>query len=255
VQDIAFQIGNFPVYWYGIFVAAGFLAAFWTASKRAPLAGISSEVMAGLVPWIIVGAIIGARLLYVITYWQQDFAGKPFIEVFRIRSGLVFYGGLIGASVATILYTRKHKLSLWKTADVAAPSIALGHVFGRLGCFMSGCCYGRSCDLPWAVRFPEDHWTAGAPVHPTQLYESGLNLLLFFGLAWLFRRRRFDGQVFATYLVAYAVLRAFVESFRGDYPSYLLGVLTPAQIVSVGILAAGLFLFWLLPRPAEPKQA
>jgi phosphatidylglycerol:prolipoprotein diacylglycerol transferase len=147
------------------------------------------------------------------------------------------------------------KLPLWKLADTMAPSIALGSAFGRIGCLMNGCCYGRACDLRWAITFPPPHAKAGIPLHPTEIYDSLLNLAFYFFLAWLFRRRKFDGQVFATYLVGYAILRSFVEYFRGDYPvHYLGGWATPAQVVSIGIVAGGLALFFLLPRP-QPKQS
>jgi phosphatidylglycerol:prolipoprotein diacylglycerol transferase len=251
VHPVAFQIGGFSVYWYGIFAAIGFLTAFHMAGKRAPGAGLTVESVMNIAPWIIAGAIIGARILYVISYWKQDFADKPFWEILMIRrSGLVFYGGLVGSCLATILYCRIKKLPLWRMADVISPSIALGHVFGRIGCVMTGCCYGRPTNLPWAIRFPADHWTHGVPVHPTQIYESFLNLCLYLSLAALFKRRRFDGQVFAAYLIGYAFLRAFTEMFRGDYQvHYLGGIATPGQTVSIGILLIGITLWWCLPRP------
>ena len=262
MHNIAFEIGGLTIYWYGIFAALGFLIAFWTAARRAPRDGISSESIVDLAPWLIAGAIVGARLYYVIYYWNEEFAGKPLSEILMIRrSGLVWYGGLIGASLATILFARRKKLALWKIADIIAPSIALGHVFGRIGCLMTGCCYGKPTDVPWAIHFPHDHWTKGVGVHPTQIYESFLNLLLFLGLAWLHRRKRFDGQVFAAYLIGYAVLRAFVEMFRGDYAvHYLANLLTPAQLVSLLILITGLLLFWRLssskpgPSVAAPRR-
>jgi phosphatidylglycerol---prolipoprotein diacylglyceryl transferase len=257
MHPIAFQIGPLSIHWYGVMVALGFLAGLWTAGRRALLVGIHSEKVVDLGPWLIGGALVGARTLYVLSYWQESFAGRPVGEIFAIwKGGLVFYGGLIGATAAGILYAWLKKLPLWKLADVVAPSIALGYVFGRIGCLLNGCCYGRACSLPWAIRFPEGHEThpvgqAATPVHPTELYESLLNLGLFLGLAWLFRRKKFDGQVFGTYLVCYAVLRSFVETFRGDYPvHYLGGWATPAQLVSLGILTAGVALLWLLPRPA-----
>jgi phosphatidylglycerol:prolipoprotein diacylglycerol transferase len=172
------------------------------------------------------------------------------------KGGLVYYGGLMGASLACILYTRIKKLPLWKVADILAPSIALGYVFGRIGCLLNGCCYGRACSLPWAIRFPADNPLNPPthPVHPTEVYESLLNLGLYAVLAWLFRRKKFDGQVFSVYLVSYALLRSFVEMFRGDYPEYYLGGwVTPAHLVSIAILVAGLVLLRLLPRP-EAKQ-
>lgn len=169
------------------------------------------------------------------------------------RGGLVYYGGLLGAALACILFCRRHQLALWQVADVLTPSIALGYFFGRLGCLMNGCCFGRACSLPWAIRFPESHATAGAAVHPTQIYDSVLSLLLYLALAWLYRRKKFDGQVFAVYLVCYAVTRSVVEVFRGDYPeAHRHGGLTPAHLVSVGIVVAGAVLFIALRR-LSPK--
>lgn len=259
MHPIAFRLGWLTIHWYGVMVALAFLAGLWTASRRGLRDGIPPEKIIDLGPWLILGGILGARVLYVISYWKDQFAGKPLGEIFMVwHGGLVFYGGLVGASLAGIHYLRRKKLPLWKVADVVAPSIALGYVFGRIGCLLNGCCYGRYCALPWAIRFPEGHEThlAGSPatpVHPTQIYESLLNLGLYAALAWLYRRKKFDGQVFGAYLVGYAVLRSFVEMFRGDYPAsqhYLGGWATPAHLVSFAILAAGLALLLVLPRPA-----
>ncbi len=257
MHPIALQLSStFAIHWYGVMVALGFLAGLWTASRRSVRDGIPGERITDLGPWIIVGAILGARILYVVSYWREQFAGKPFYEVFMIQhGGLVYYGGLIGAILAVIWYCRRKKLSMWKTGDVLAPSIALGHVFGRIGCLLNGCCYGRVCSLPWAIHFPPGHETYPNGVHPTEIYESLLNLCLYGALAWLYRRKKYDGQVFATYLVSYALIRSFVEIFRGDYPTYqyLWGWVTPAHLVSFGILVAGLVLFSVLPRPAAKQ--
>jgi phosphatidylglycerol:prolipoprotein diacylglycerol transferase len=139
---------------------------------------------------------------------------------------------------------------------VLAPSIALGSVFGRWGCLMNGCCYGRPTTLPWGIQFPSDHPTWPNHVHPTEIYDSLLNLGLYLFLAWLFRRKKFDGQIFALYLICYAVLRAFVEFYRGDYPPPALywGWVTPGQLTGIGILAAGLLLLWKLPRRLVPMR-
>ena len=221
MHPIALQLGPLSIHWYGVMVALAFLAGLWTASRRGLRDGIAAEKIVDLGPWLIVGAILGARTLYVVSYWRESFAGKPLEEIFMVwKGGLVYYGGLVGASIAGILYTRLKKLPLWKVADIVAPSIALGYVFGRIGCLLNGCCYGRACNLPWAIRFPADNplQPPTFPVHPTQIYDSLLNLGLYAFLAWLYRRKKFDGQVFGVYLVCYAVLRSFVEMFRGDYP-------------------------------------
>lgn len=257
MHSIAFRIGSLTIHWYGVLVAMGFFAGLWTASRRARLVGITAEQVFDIGPWLIVGGIAGGRILYVISYWREQFAAKPFPEIFMIQhGGLVFYGGLIGAVTAAIIYLLLKKLPMWKMADILAPSIALGYAFGRIGCLMNGCCYGRACSMPWAIHFPLDHATHGAPVHPTEIYDSLLNLAFYCFLAWLFRRKKFDGQVFAIYLIGYAVLRSFVEYFRGDYPVYYGGWATPAQLISAGILAAGLLLFFLLRRqPHLPAEA
>lgn len=262
MHPTAFQLGGFTLHWYGVLVALGFVAGLWTASRRAPRLGITGETIADLGPWLILGGIVGARVLYVVSYWDRSFAGKPLWEIFAIHhGGLVFYGGLMGAVLCTLIFVRWRNLPLWPLADVLAPSIALGHAFGRLGCLMNGCCYGRQCDLPWAIQYPANPDLPPHPVHPTQIYEASLNLALYAGLAWLCRRRKFDGQVFAVYLVAYALLRSFVEVFRGDYPARTFGLLTPAHWVSVLIFVGGVVLWWKLPRklaaapaPAKPTK-
>jgi phosphatidylglycerol:prolipoprotein diacylglycerol transferase len=266
MHDIAFKLGPLTIHWYGILVAMGFLAGLWTAGRRARLEGISAERVYDLGPWLILGGIAGGRILYVISYWNEDFVGRPFWNVFMVQQGgLVFYGGLIGATIGAMIYLRLKKLPVWKMADILAPSVALGSAFGRIGCLMHGCCFGRVCSLPWGVVFPKNspawdlQFQAGKigqndralPVHPTEIYDSVLNLCFYFFLAWLFRRKKFDGQVFAVYLIGYAILRSFVEYFRGDYPVYYLGGwATPAQLVSIGIVLGGALLLFLLPRPA-----
>ena len=255
MQQIAFQAGPITIHWYGLLLAIGFIAGLWTASRRAARDRIAPEKILDSGAWLILGGILGARALYVVSYWDRLFTdplfpNAPWTEIFMVqRGGLVFYGGLIGATLAGFIYVRKNQLPLWKFADALAPSIALGYVPGRLGCLMNGCCYGRETSLPWAIHFPVAHETRGLGVHPTQVYDLLLNLVLYFALAWLYRRKKFDGQVFASYLICYAITRSVVEAFRGDYPvHYLGGIATPAHLVSVGILAAGSILYWKLSQ-------
>jgi phosphatidylglycerol:prolipoprotein diacylglycerol transferase len=251
VHRIAFQFGSFTVTWYGVLVASGFMAGLWTASRRALRDHIHPETIFDLGPWLLLGVIAGARTLYVVSYWKEDFAGLPITEIFMVQhGGLVFYGGLIGASLACVLFAWRKRLPLWRLADVLAPSIALGSFFGRWGCLTYGCCYGRPTSLPWGIQFPKginNSWPNY--VHPTEIYDSTLNLGLYLFLAWLYRRKKFDGQVFALYLICYAVFRSFVEVFRGDYtPVHYWGWLTPGQLAGIGIIAAGAILLWKLPR-------
>lgn len=273
MNPIAFKIGSFSIYWYGVLVAAGFLAGLWTAGRRSVHDGLDEKAVADLGVWIIIGALLGSRLLYVITFWEDQFAGRPLGQWFNIRQGgLVFYGGFIGAAAAVILHTRFHgKKPLWKIADAFAPSIPLGHALGRLGCLMFGCCYGKICDpsLPWAIEFPaesnafarhlaQDHIAGDAllslPVHPSQVYSALLNFALYGFLAWFYRRKSFDGQVFGIYLLGYAGVRFGVEFFRGDYPAkqLALGWVTPGQQASVWILVIGAALLFFLARKNRP---
>jgi len=238
-------------------IALAFLFGLWTATLRARREKISGEHIADITLWLMAGGIIGARVAYVTTYWREEFADQPFSEVFMIQhGGLVYYGGLIGAIIGATIFIRWKKMPFWKTADVLAPSIALGNVCGGTGCLLNGCCYGRPTDLPWGISFPADNplHPPVTPVHPTQIYDALLNFGVYLFLAWLFRRKKFDGQIFSTYLLCYAVTRSFVEYFRGDYSElhYHLG-LTPAQWISVPIFVAGLALAAILSRRAPAK--
>jgi phosphatidylglycerol:prolipoprotein diacylglycerol transferase len=264
LKPILFTVGDFSLHSFGVLVALGFMAGLWVASRNAMRVGINGEFIYDLAPWLIGGGLLGARVLYVVSYWDRDFAGEPLGEVFAVwRGGLVFYGGLIGATGLAVIRLRMLKQPVWRVADCLASGIALGHVFGRLGCLANGCCYGRPADAPWAVHYPRGHETfpiaalTPTAVHPAQLYEAALNLAFFGALLWLFRRRRFDGQVFAGYLIGYAFIRAVAELFRGDYSQQsapLIGVFTPGQKTSVLILACGLSLWWWLRKPPEPSQ-
>lgn len=276
MHPIAFKLGPLTIHWYGVMIALAFLVGLWTASRRAPRNGVSGEKIVDAGVWILLGAIVGARFLYVVSYGDMVF-DKPLFpraawtEVFMVqRGGLVYYGGLIGASLACIIYARVQKLPLWKLADIFAPSVALGYVFGRIGCFLNGCCYGRACELPWAVRFPNQsdiwkkHFDSGlaegngpsAPLHPTQIYDALLNFGLYAGLAWLFRSKKFDGQVFAVYLLCYAVTRSIVETFRGDYAvAQIRGGLTPAHLISIGIFLTGVVFYVVLRQRKAPTNS
>ena len=236
-------------------IALGFLAGLWTATRRARRVNVHAEIISDITFCLMLGAIIGARAVHVLTYWQAEFAGKPVVEIFAIwNGGLVFYGGLVGATITGTAYLLWKKLPVWKMIDVLAPSIPLGSVFGRIGCLLNGCCFGRICDLPWAIHYPSGHETHGAGVHPAQIYDALSNLLLYLGLAWLFRRRKIDGQIFALYLIGYAVARSISELFRGDYASaeYTAG-LTPAQLTSAPVFITGIVLWLWLARRARAK--
>ena len=248
MHPIAIKLGPIAIHWYGVLVAAGFLAGLWTASIHGRTIGIKTEVIMDFGIWMIVGGIVGARTFYVISNWEEF--SSNLLEIVRVdHGGLVFYGGFLFAALAAIWFVRRNKLNFWQLADACAPSVALGHAFGRLGCFMNGCCYGKACSLPWAVRFPLDHETHGMPVHPTQIYESIGNLVIFAGLWLFYPKRKFDGQVFWLYVFVYALLRFTDEFFRGDYTEYFFGNrLAPGQMMAVLMAAAAAVFLWRMPR-------
>lgn len=248
MHPVLFRFGDITLYTYGMFVGLGFISALWFATRSASRYGIDPPVISDIFLVIIVSSILGARLLYVVQN-ASAYRDDP-LSVFKFwNGGLVFYGGFIGALIATVLYCRIKKLAVWLTADLLAPAIALGHAVGRVGCFFAGCCYGKECHLPWAVIFhdPESLAPTGIELHPTQLYSVITNVMLFLFLLWLRKRSRFDGMVFWVYILCYGLLRSFVEFFRGDLRgTFLMDTLSFSQ--GVGILmsmAAVIMLIYL----------
>lgn len=232
-------IGPIPIRMYGLMIGLGFLISIGLAARRAKKEGINPELILDMGVYLLLAAIVGSRILYVLTT-PQEFTRNP-LEMFAIwKGGLVFYGGLLAAVPVGIWYVKKHALPVWKTADIMAPSIALAHVFGRLGCFFAGCCYGAPCSGPACITFSDPHSLAplGIPLFPTQLMESAGEFLIFGLLLALWRYRRFDGQLFALYLIFYAILRFIIEFFRGDVARgvYFGGMISTSQIIAILIV-------------------
>ncbi|MDA8078427.1 MAG: prolipoprotein diacylglyceryl transferase [Nitrospiraceae bacterium] len=231
---VLIKIGPFTLHTYGFLIAIGFLVALGIAVMRAKRAGLSPEKITDIGFYSLLAAIVGSRLFFVGQNWSF-FSSRP-LEIVKIwEGGLVFYGGVLLAVPTALWYTRKQGLPLWKTADVWAPSIAIGHAIGRLGCFCAGCCYGKPADsLSWAVTFthPETLAIRGVPLHPAQLYESGAEFLNFLVLIFLGRRASFDGRLFWVYILNYSIIRSVVEVFRGDE---VRGFLLPGVSTSQGI--------------------
>jgi phosphatidylglycerol:prolipoprotein diacylglycerol transferase len=234
MHPILFRLGPLTIHTYGFLVAAGFLLALVLAVRHARNEGISSNRLVDLGFYILLAAIIGSRLFFIII--NAGYYIKNPLDIFKIwEGGLVFYGGVLLAVPTAIWYMKKNGLGIWRTADVFAPSIAIGHALGRLGCFFAGCCYGKSAEsLPWAVTFtdPESLAQIGVPLHPTQLYESAGEFINFLILITLRKYKSFNGQLFITYLLFYSSLRFVVEFFRGDINR---GFIIPQLSVSQGI--------------------
>ena len=244
MHPVLFHIGSFAIHTYGVLVAAGFLLGLTLAGRRAQQDGIEPRHINDLGIWLIVAGMGGAKVFHIVFCWDESIKAWHTEGLRSLREGFVFYGGFIAAIGATIFFAYKRRLPLWRIADICAPLVALGHAFGRLGCFFNGCCYGKPSHLPWAVRFPDNHLMHGTPVHPTQLYEVLGNLALFAVLSALYRRKRFDGQIWWWYVLAYGALRFAIEFYRGDYEVHYLGVFTIAQIIAVALMLVAAVGLW-----------
>ncbi|MBU0573980.1 MAG: prolipoprotein diacylglyceryl transferase [Candidatus Margulisbacteria bacterium] len=209
MYPILLNIGPVTIYSYGLMIALAFAAGILIAIKAAKREGVSTEAVLDITLAVIISAIVGARIFYIIEFWR-DFSVDPLSMFMVWHGGLVFYGGLLFAIVAVIIASRIKNILLWKTLDIAAPAAALGYAIGRIGCFLNGCCYGVICDLPWAVKFPE---LLGRR-HPTQIYASICGLLIFAVLMYLGKRKMFNGQVFLAGVFLYSIYRFNIEFIR-----------------------------------------
>ena len=260
-----FRIGSFPINTYGVFLALAFLCAILVAVKLATRDGLPRERIYDLCLWMLLGGLVGSKILMLFT--EPEYRSDPLqlISLDFLRSGGVFYGGLIGAILVGYLLMKRYKLPWWKTADACAPGIAIGNFFGRQGCFAAGCCWGKPTDLPWGVKFSElGHEITGVPtdayLHPTQLYESFAMLLVFGFLFWLHKRKRFDGQVVLTYALLYSVIRFAIEFVRDDPRGDILGLttltgLSTSQLISIVIGISSLIILIIRLKTRENPTA
>jgi phosphatidylglycerol:prolipoprotein diacylglycerol transferase len=256
-------LGGLSIFGYGAMLVLAFISSTWLAWWRARRERLDPEIIMDMAFWVFLFGMVGARLFYCIEYWGTEI--KTVWEVVQYwKGGIVFYGGLIGSVIAFFVYRRLRPFPLRPYMDVLAPSIAIGIFFGRLGCFLNGCCYGRACELPWAVSFPRPsppwshQWALGLipesalqslPVHPTQIYSAldGLVLLLLLSAFYPFRRR--DGEVMGLLMVTYPISRFLIEFLRDDEGAFF-ARLTISQNISVALLLTGVvFWGWLLRQP------
>lgn len=262
-----FRIGSFPINTYGVFLALAFLTAILITVKLASRDGLPREKVYDLCLWMLLSSLLGSKILMLFT--EPEYRDHPWqlLSLDFLRSGGVFYGGLIGAIVAGYFLMRRYNLPWWKTADACAPGIALGNFFGRQGCFAAGCCWGKPTSLPWGVKFTElGHEITGVPtdtyLHPTQLYESFAMLIVFVFLLLLHKRRRFNGQVILSYALLYSVIRFSIEFLRNDPRGDVFGLtsltgLSTSQIISIVVGLAALItliLRWQKNNAAEQNN-
>ncbi|MCK4261889.1 prolipoprotein diacylglyceryl transferase [bacterium] len=237
MHPILFKIGPICIYSYGAMLALAFFSGIMLVRRQAMREGIDGERILDLGFVILISAIVGARLLFVILN-IKDYLAHPG-QIFMLhRGGLIFYGGLFLALVSGIWYLRRKQMKVLKVADLVIPYVALGQAVGRIGCLLNGCCYGFPGNLPWAITFPPNspahsHFL-DASLHPTQAYHLLANLFIFIVLIKLRRRSRYHGQILLSYLLLYSFFRFLIEFLRGDNPRILFQ-LTISQLISLAI--------------------
>lgn len=250
MYPILFKFESLAIYTYGLMLAIAFFTGITIARKEASRTGQDSEKIIDLSFYILIAAIAGSRLLYVITT-PEIFIEDP-VEIFRIwNGGLVFYGGFIAAMIVAIIYLKKAKLEIWQTGDVMAPGLVAGQAIGRIGCFFAGCCYGKICDLPWAITFnhPESLAPQGLPLHPTQLY-SAISDFSIFVFLWFFRKKkRFHGQIFWFYVLLYGITRPVIEVYRGDFRGQTyFDLFSISQVIGIALACIAAFMLMKLSK-------
>lgn len=225
-----FKIGNFTIYTYGVLVAIGFFVGIQYVVKYSKNI-INKQQIYDFLFYLILAGIVGARLFYVLLDLSY-YVSHP-LEIIQVwKGGLVYYGGFIATLIFAFIYCKNKKINIVKLIDIFAPALALGHFFGRIGCFFSGCCYGKNTDCFLAISHK----------HPTQLYESFGNLIIFFILHNLLKKFHKDGYIFILYMLLYSVLRFSIEFFRGDDRGLFIFGLSIAQNISIIIFIVSIAL-------------
>ena len=235
MHPLLLKVGPFSFYSYGFMISMAFVAAIALSYFLAKKVQIDPDRVFDFGLFILIGSIIGARLFYVVLYWNELHSPA---EIFMVwNGGLVFYGGLVFAILSVLLAAKIYNIKSLDILDVATPATALGYAIGRIGCFLNGCCYGSECSLPWAVRFPE---VLGLR-HPTQIYSSISGLIIMGILLIIFYRRSFPGQIFSSGIVLYGIYRFIIEYFRTNAQVFY--GLTAAQLFSGFLVVLGIGLY------------
>lgn len=241
MKNELFSIGPFTVYGYGLMIAIGILAAYVTAEYRAKKHGLDPDKIFYLVIWAVVGGFAGAKVLYFLTR-LKDIMENPRV-LLDLADGFVVYGGIIGGIFSAMAYCKIKKMPFLKYFDLVMPSVALAQGFGRIGCFLAGCCYGRETDSALGIVFHNSNYAPnGVKLLPMQLISSGLDFMLCIVLILLDRKKKGDGQIAGFYLVLYSIGRFILEFYRGDLIRGNVGALTTSQFIAIFVALAGVIL-------------
>ena len=233
-------IGPFTIHGYGLMIGIGVIAAYLTAEYRARKLKLDADQIFSLVIWCLVFGGLGSKLLYCLTMLDVILADPPYL-LHSLANGWVVYGGLIGGVLGGFLFCCYKKINFLSYFDLALPSVALAQGFGRIGCFLAGCCYGRPTDSTIGITFTNSAYAPnGISLIPTQLISSGLDFLHFFVLLYIARHKKAEGQVGGFYLIFYSIGRFILEYFRGDMERGSVGELSTSQFIAIFTLIAGI---------------
>ncbi len=255
MHPILLKTSFFTIHTYGFFMALAFLISLRVLLYRAKKRKIEEEIIYDLTLIILISGIIGARILE--GFINFSFYISNPMEIFKIwKGGLFFYGGLIAAILSTIIFIFKKRLDLWKTADLYAPVIALGHSIGRIGCFCAGCCYGKVTSSWCGVVFRNPYSLAplGIKIHPTQIYSSVGNFMIFLFLLQMEKYKRYKGKIFLFYIVYYSIFRFFIEFWRGDERGATIGCFSVLQVISLIIFCVAIGICYRFKNNQKEKN-
>lgn len=242
---------------YGVLLAFSFSLAYFTSIRRAKALNEDPRHVENLFLVIISASIVGSRLFHVLFEEPSYYFAHPEKILAVWEGGYTFYGALLMGLFGIAVYVRVQKIDFLGWADICTPACTFGLFIGRIGCFLAGCCWGKQCDLPWAVTFtnPESFTNLkNVPLHPSQLYESFSALLLWFYLEWRYKRQTYRGQIFLHAITVYAVIRFLIEYSRGDeYRGYVLnGLVSYSQLVSLSIIPFSVFAMFYYGKKNKP---
>ncbi len=251
MHPVIIEFGHLTLRWYGVMIALAFLVGMWLAGKEAERKGIGKDRIQNFFFYAFLGAVIGARLYFVAltdvtVFWQDP------LSVFAVwEGGLAIHGAILGGLLVSFIFARHHRINLAKFLDTLTPSLILGQAIGRIGCFFNGDAHGYPTSMPWGMVYsPESiagQMYPGMPLHPTQLYEMVLNLIIF-GILWKLRKKlKVNGHLFLLYVILYSAARIFIEHFRADKLTYF-GNFSAAQTIGVIGIVLGIMLMFLLKK-------
>lgn len=240
------KIGNITIYGYGLMIAIGILTAYLVAEYRAKKRGLDSEPVFSIMICAVICGFAGAKLLYYVTILDEVLK-DPHILITNLADGFVVYGGIIAGIFSAALLCRIRKISFLSYMDLILPSVALAQGFGRIGCFLAGCCYGVETDSPFSITFHNSSYAPnGVALFPSQLVSSGLDFTNFAVLCLIARKNKTPGRIGALYLIFYSIGRFCIEFFRGDLLRGNVGTLSTSQFISIFVAAAGAVMYGIL---------